>query len=239
MIKRLLFVTMMSAVALCVSPVVYGQANASFSGTIVDKSGAAISGATVKATSQDTGAVREAKSDDGGRYLIPVLPRGNFTIRVEFQGFQPAISKDIVLQVDEHRELNFTLVPASVSSQVEVVGAPVAVETANASLGQVVTATEVANLPLNGRDFVQLATLTPGTVTETSTASFFSTGPSSEVATRGSFSLSVGGSRVNSTDWLLDGNDNNELTAGGVSIFPSIDAIQEFKVLAYTYSAEW
>ncbi|MGC1725955.1 MAG: carboxypeptidase regulatory-like domain-containing protein [Candidatus Acidiferrales bacterium] len=237
--KRMFFLVTLCAAALCVSPRVFGQANASFSGTVVDKSGAAISGASVKAISQDTGAIREAKSDDGGRYLIPVLPRGNFTIRVEFQGFQPAESKDIVLQVDEHRELNFTLAPASVSSQVEVVGTAVAVETANASLGQVVTATEVANLPLNGRDFVQLATLTPGTVTETSTASFFSTGPSSEVATRGSFSLSVGGSRVNSTDWLLDGNDNNELTAGGVAIFPSIDAIQEFKVLAYTYSAEW
>ena len=83
---------------------------------------------------------------------------------------------------------------------------------------------------MNGRDFVQLANLTPGTIQETNPNSFFTTGASSEVAARGSFSLSVGGSRANSTDWLLDGNDNNELTAGGVAIFPSIDAIQEFKV---------
>jgi len=71
---------------------------------------------------------------------------------------------------------------------------------------------------LNGRDFVQLATLTPGTVQETNPNSFFNGGASSEVSARGSFSLSVGGSRANSTDWLLDGNDNNELTGGGIAI---------------------
>ena len=86
---------------------------------------------------------------------------------------------------------------------------------------------------------MQLATLTPGTTQETNPNSFFNGGPSSEVSTRGSFSLSVGGSRAQSTDWLFDGNDNNELTAGGIAILPSIDAIQEFKVLTYNYSAEY
>ncbi len=97
----------------------------------------------------------------------------------------------------------------------------------------------MADLPLNGRDFVQLATLTPGTTQETNPNSFFNGGPSSEVATRGSFSLSVGGSRASATDWIFDGNDNNELTAGGIAILPSIDAIQEFKVLSYNYSPEF
>src|SRR5581483_2962125 len=114
-----------------------------------------------------------------------------------------------------------------------------AVQTSDPTLGQVITSTQVAQLPLNGRNFVQLATLTPGTTQETNPDSFFNGGPSSEVSTRGSFSLSVGGSRASSTDWLLDGNDNNELTAGGISILPSIDAIQEFKVLTYNYSAQY
>ena len=92
---------------------------------------------------------------------------------------------------------------------------------------------------MNGRDFVQLATLTPGTAQETNPNSFFNGGPSSEASARGSYSLSVGGSRANSTDWLLDGNDNNELTSGAISILSSIDSIQEFKVLTYNYSAEW
>jgi hypothetical protein len=185
------------------------------------------------------GVTRDSTTDDSGHYLVPLLPVANFSVRVEFTGFQPAEQKDVRLQVDEHRELDFKLVPASVKETVEVTATAVAVETTNPTLGQVITAQQVAELPLNGRDFVQLATLTPGTITETNPQSFFNGGPSSEVSARGSFSLSVGGSRANSTDWLYDGNDNNELTAGGIAILPSIDAIQEFKVLTYNYSAEY
>jgi len=86
---------------------------------------------------------------------------------------------------------------------------------------------------------VQLATLTPGTTQSTNPNSFFTSSASSEAATRGAFSLSVGGSREQSTDWLLDGNDNNQLDEGGIAIFSDIDDIQEFKVLTYNYSAEY
>src|SRR3979411_2743622 len=222
-----------------ICPAMYGQATGSFSGTVSDKAGAVVSGATVRATSQGTGVSREAKTDDSGHYLIPLLPVAIYTIRVEFQGFQTAEQKDIRLQVDEQREVDFALNPASVSSTVEVTATEVAVETTNPPLGQVITAEQVAELPLNGRDFVQLATLIPGTTQETNPNSFFNAGASSEVSTRGTYSLSVGGSRAQETDWLYDGVDNNELTAGGISILPSIDAIQEFKVLTYNYSAEY
>ena len=222
-----------------ISPLLYGQATGSFSGTVSDKTGSVIAGATVRVTSQATSATREAKTDDTGHFLIPLLPVGNYTLHVESQGFQIVEQKDIRLQVDEHRDVNFTLAPASVTATVEVSATEVAVETTNPSLGQVITSEQVAQLPLNGRDFVQLATLTPGTTQETNPNSFFTSGTSSEVATRGMYSLSVGGSRARESDWLLDGNDNNELTAGGISILPSIDAIQEFKVLTYNYSAEW
>ncbi|MHB8503887.1 MAG: carboxypeptidase-like regulatory domain-containing protein, partial [Candidatus Acidiferrales bacterium] len=236
---RTLFLLLVCALALLLSPALYAQANGSFSGTVLDKSGSAISGAKVTATSQGTGVSREAITDDAGHYLIPLLPVSIYTLRVEFQGFQTIESKDLRLQVDEARELDFTLSPSSVSSIVEVSASEVAVETTNPSLGQVITAQEVSQLPLNGRDFVQLATLTPGTSQETNPGSFFTSGADSEVAARGSFSLSVGGSRPNSTDWLLDGVDNNELTAGGIGTFSSIDDIQEFKVLTYNYSAEY
>ena len=212
---------------------------ASFAGTVTDKTGSVVAGASVKATAQATGISREARTDDTGHYLIPLLSVGNYTVRVDSQGFQSAEQKDLRLQVDERRELNFTLSPASVATTVEVSATQVAVESSNPTLGQVITAEQVANLPLNGRDFVQLATLTPGTTQETNPNSFSNGGPSSEVATRGTFSLSVGGSRANSTDWLFDGVDNNELTSGGIGILPSIDAIQEFKVLTYNYSAEY
>jgi hypothetical protein len=237
--SRILFLFVVCTLALCVSPVLYGQGTGSFSGTVADKSGSPISGATVTANSQGTGVSRQAKTDEAGHYLIPLLPVSTYTLRVEFQGFQTVENKDLRLQVDEARELNFALAPSTVASTVEVSASVVAVETTNPSLGQVITAQEVAQLPLNGRDFVQLATLTPGATAETNPNSFFTAAASSEVAARGSFSLSVGGSRPNSTDWILDGVDNNELTAGGIGTFSSIDDIQEFKVLTYNYSAQY
>jgi Carboxypeptidase regulatory-like domain len=221
------------------SPAMLAQATGSFSGNILDKSGSGVIGATVTATSQATGLARDGKTDNAGHYLIPLLPVGNYTVRVDAAGFQSAESKDLRLQVDEARELDFSLVPATVNTTVVVSGDAVAVETGNPSLGQVITSQEVAQLPLNGRDFVQLATLTAGATAETNPNSFFTSAASSEVAARGPFSLSVGGSRPNSTDWLLDGVDNNELTSGGIGILASIDDIQEFKVLTYTYSAEY
>ena len=225
--------------ALWIAPVVHGQATGSFSGNVLDKSGAGVPGATVVATSQGTGLARDGKTDNSGHFLIPLLPVGTYNVRVDAAGFQSGESRDLRLQVDEAREVDFSLVPATVVTTVAVSGEAVAVETANSSLGQVVTAQQVSQLPLNGRDFVQLATLTSGATAETNPNSFFTSGSDSEVAARGSFSLSVGGSRPNSTDWLLDGVDNNELTAGGIGIFSSIDDIQEFKVLTYTYSAEY
>jgi len=239
MSRTIVIAVVVFIIAACCGQLTYGQATGSFLGTVADKSGSPISGATVTVTSQGTGATRDTKTDDAGHYIVNLLPVSIYSIRVEFKGFQTTETKDVKLQVDEQRELDFTLALSTVSSSVEVVANAVAVETVNPSLGQVITAQEVAQLPLNGRDFVQLATLTPGTTQETNPNSFFTSGASSEVAARGSFSLSVGGSRANSTDWLLDGTDNNELTAGGIGILSSIDAIQEFKVLTYNYSAEY
>src|ERR1700722_12337159 len=227
------------ALVFAICPALHAQATGSFSGNVRDKSGGAISGATVSVTAQGTGLTREAKTDSAGHYLVPLLPVGLFTVRVDFTGFQSTEAKDLNLQVDEARELDFSIVPATVVSTVTVSGDAVTTETTNPSLGQVITAQQVSQLPLNGRDFVQLATLTAGATAETNSGSFFTSGTDSEVAARGSFSLSVGGSRPNSTDWLLDGVDNNELTAGGVGVLSSIDDIAEFKVLTYSYSAEY
>jgi hypothetical protein len=235
----ILLLVVVCVLALTISPAMHGQAVGSFSGNVLDKSGLAIPGATITVSSQGTGQARGGKSDNAGHYLIPLLPVGTYNVRVDAAGFQSAESKDLRLQVDEARELDFSLVPATVVKTVVVSGEAVAVETTNPSLGQVITSQQVEDLPLNGRDFVQLATLTAGATAETNPGSFFTSGTDSEVAARGSFSLSVGGSRPNSTDWLLDGVDNNELTAGGIGVFSSIDDIQEFKVLTYTYSAEY
>ena len=237
--QRLWLFLVLYGIALANSALGHSQATGSFSGNVVDKSGSGIPGAAVTVTSQDTGLIRSGRTDDAGHYVVPLLPVGIFTVHVEAGGFQGAEVKDARLQVNEGRELDFNLVPATVVTTVSVSGNAVAVETTTPSLGQVITSQEVSQLPLNGRDFVQLATLTAGATAETNPNSFFTAGSDSEVAARGSFSLSVGGSRPNSTDWLLDGVDNNELTAGGIGVFSSIDDIEEFKVLTYTYSAEF
>ncbi len=216
-----------------------GQATGTISGTVTDASGAAVAGAKISVTAPATGTSRDAVTDGAGHYVVPLLGVATYTVSAQSSGFGTEEIRNVVLQTNEQRELNLTLSPATVQQSVDVTAAPVAVETTNATLGQVINSQQVAQLPLNGRDFVQLATLTPGTVQETNPNSFFNGGADSEVSTRGSFSLSVGGSRANDTDWLLDGNDNNELTSGGISILPSIDAIQEFKVLTYNYSAEF
>src|SRR6266576_2014825 len=113
--KRTVIASLFCSGAFFVSPLLYGQASGSFSGTVSDKTGSVISGATVKITSQGTGVSREAKTDDTGHYLVPLLPIAFYTIRVEAQGFQAAEQKDLRLQVDEHREVDFTLAPGAVT----------------------------------------------------------------------------------------------------------------------------
>ncbi len=236
---KLFLLAVLCAIAFTFSPPARSQATGSFAGNVVDQSGSGIPGAAVTLTSQQTGQVRSVKTDNAGHYLLPLLPVGVYTVHVDAASFKSAETRDLRLQVDEARELDFTLVPATVVTNVAVSADAVTVETATPSLGQVITSQQVTQLPLNGRDFVQLATLTAGATAETNPGGFFTQGSDSEVAARGSYSLSVGGSRPNSTDWLLDGVDNNELTAGGIGVFSSIDDIQEFKVLTYTYSAEF
>jgi len=213
--------------------------SATFIGVVSDSSGAVIPNATVTVVSQQTGATRTITTDSTGHFIVPRLAEGVYTIKVDSQGFAAAVQKDLTLQIDQTREVDFTIVPPSVEQKVQVSANEVQVETSNPTLGQVITSQQVADLPLNGRTFVQLATLMPGAVRTTDPTSFFNGGSGSEVTLRGSISLSVGGSRENDTDWRLDGVDDNELTAGGIAILPSLESIQEFKVQTYNYSAEY
>src|ERR1700757_3801054 len=106
------------AFLMLLTPLLHGQATGSLSGTVSDNAGAVVSGGTARVTSQDTGLTREAKTDDSGHYLIPLLPIGVYTVHVEASGFGAVEQKGVRLQVDEQRELNFTLKPATVSTNV-------------------------------------------------------------------------------------------------------------------------
>jgi hypothetical protein len=223
------------------SCLVHAQSTGSILGSVSDSSGASISGASVTITETRTNTQRVLTTDSAGRFVANVMQVGNYAVKVAAPGFQPVEKLGIVLEAEGSPEIDFTLAPSTVNQNVTVEANPVAVETTNASLSQVVHSEEVMDLPLNGRNFVELATLAPGVSTGDQPSDFFSGGASSgsETSIRGSFSLSVAGSRENRTDWLYDGVDDGELTSGALGVVPSIDALQEFNVLTSNYSIEY
>jgi len=223
------------------SSMLYAQSTGSILGNVVDSSGAGIPAAVVNITEVSTNVQRSLKTDTAGRFVANLLQVGKYSVKVTAAGFQSAEKTGIVLEAQGNPEIDFTLSPSTVTENINVEATPVAIETTNASLSQVVHAEQVADLPLNGRNFVELATLAPGVSTGDQPSDFFSGGAQSgsETSIRGSFSLSFAGSRENRTDWLYDGVDDGELTSGAIGVVPSIDALQEFNVLTSNYSIEY
>jgi Carboxypeptidase regulatory-like domain/TonB-dependent Receptor Plug Domain len=218
---------------------IVAQSTGSILGTVTDASGGAIANAAVTVTETGTNTQRVLTTDSAGRYVANVLQLGTYSVKVTAQGFRGAEKTGIVLEAQASPQIDFSLAPATVSSEVTVEATPVEIQTTNAALNQVVHSEQVADLPLNGRNFVELATLAPGVSQGDQPGDFFGGGSSSETSIRGTFSLSVGGSRENRTDWLYDGVDNEELTSGAIAVVPSIDALQEFNVLTSNYSVEY
>ncbi len=218
----------------------FAQSVGSIAGVVLDASKASLPGAVVTARNEGTSAVREVVVDQAGRYALPQLPIGRYTVTATMTGFQTQERSGIVLEVQASLTLAFTLPLAGVTDTVTVTSqaAVVQLQRSDANLGQLINAQQVAELPLTGRNFVQLALLGPGTVSGRA-GSFLASGPTSEVSYRGSMSVSAQGMRENANDWLYDGVDNNELTAGGVGILPNIDSIREFKVLTHNYQAQY
>lgn len=239
-IASLRVTTLIVTLALLPAAPAFAQSVGSIAGLVMDESKAGVPGATVTARNEGTGAVREVVTDGQGRYAMPLLPIGTYTVAAAMSGFQTQERSKVLLEVQQSLTLDFVLSLSAVTASVEVSSqvAEVEVRRSDASLGQLINAQQVAELPLNGRNFVQLALLGPGTVTGRA-GSFLAQGPSSEVSYRGSMSVSAQGMRENANDWLYDGVDNNELTAGGVGILPNVDSIREFKVLTHNYVAQY
>jgi hypothetical protein len=232
--------TTLSLLAL-LSPLADAQSIGTISGTITDSTGAVIPNVQVTITSQGTGQERSVTADSAGHYAATALPIGVYSVKVVASGFQPIENKDLTLEVGQNRTVDLVLQLASVGTEIQVSSqmAQVEVQRSDATLGQTIHPEQVAQLPLNGRNFVQLALLGAGTVKGEKPGDFMNQGGSSEVSFRGSVSLSAQGMRENANDWLYDGVDDNELTAGGIGTLPSIDAIAEFRVLTFNYSAQY
>jgi hypothetical protein len=210
-------------------------------GSVVDTSGAAISGATVTVTNTDQGTVFNATSDGAGNFTMAALPRGNYRAAVTASGFQGA-SQTVTLDVSQVQALNFKLNPGEVTTVVDVTDAAPLVETSSSSVGEVVQGRQVTELPLNGRNFTALALLTPG-VTRGQYGSSAS-GVNGDAETfrnqeSGGGAVSSNGLRQQANNYLLDGIDNNEALVNTLVFFPNIDATQEFRVNTSVAPAEF
>ncbi|MGI8773021.1 MAG: TonB-dependent receptor domain-containing protein [Acidobacteriaceae bacterium] len=220
----------------------YGQTDtARIQGSVTDTTGAAIPGATVTVTNRDTNAAVTITSDGSGNFSIPALPRGNYEARVTDTGFTAQV-QDFTLNVSQAQTLAFRLQPGEATTTVTVTDAAPLVETASSSIGEVIQGRQVTELPLNGRNFTQLALLTPG-VTRGNYGNGAS-GVNGDAETfrnqeSGGGSLSTNGLRPQANNYLLDGIDNNESLVNTIVFFPNIDATQEFRVNTSTAPAEY
>ncbi|HUI42531.1 MAG TPA: carboxypeptidase-like regulatory domain-containing protein [Terriglobia bacterium] len=202
-------------------------------GTVKDQSGAVVPGAKVTMTNADTGIAVSTVTGPEGTYDFRPVKIGTYSLAAELRGFRKTEHENIHVDVQQQVVVNLTLVPGEVTQTVEVTGAPPALQTQEASVGQVVGAREVNNLPLNGRNFTFLAQIVAGVNTP-------------EADTRGnaaSGAFSANGERPAQNNYLLDGIDNNSNTIDFLNgtnfvVLPPVDAVQEFKVQTSDYSAQ-
>src|SRR5713226_2915734 len=202
-------------------------------GTVKDQTGAIVAKAKVTVSDVDRGTYLETATNDSGEYVASPLRVGRYKVTVEHPGFKKAVTVPVSLDVQQRIALDVTLQVGQISESIEVTGAAPLLETETSELGQVVDHKRVANLPLNGRNFAQLALLTAGTA------------PSEPGARdEGGFGFSANGARSLQNNFLLDGVDNNSnlpdlLNETNYVIQPSVEALEEFKVQTNAYSAEF
>jgi hypothetical protein len=206
-------------------------ATGQITGAVKDANGAVLARAKVKVNSALTGLARETTTNEEGVYVFPLLPVGVYAVTVEHAGFQGARKANISINVDQVVRADFDLATGNVSDVVEVQSGAVALDTETASMGQVVSQRQVTQLPLNGRNFLQLLFLNGGTV---------ETGGEQGAMRQGAGNaISINGARPTSNNYLLDGTSNTDTALGTPAAILSVDAIQEFKEQTGTYSAEY
>jgi hypothetical protein len=206
-------------------------ATGQITGAITDATGATVTGVRVKITNTLTGLTRETTSSDRGTYAVPQLPVGTYVITAEKDGFKLAVSSANELKVDQVLRVDMIMELGALTESVEVVGRSVALDTETASIGHVITERQVTELPLNGRNFLQLLFLGNGAV-ETQ-------GEQGTMRQGAGNAISINGSRPTSNNYLLDGTSNTDTSLGTPAAILSVDAIQEFKEQTATYSAEY
>lgn len=219
------------------SPPAFGQAiTGTLIGRVTDASGGVVVGAKVTVANENTGASSSRLTDTQGEYVAPYLPPGNYRIAVEYTGFRTAVSTGNVVQVNQTGRVDFTLTPGAVTEEVNVSATAPQVESTTSEIGQVVADHQIQSLPLNGRLFEQLVTLTPGAVA----AGFADFGENPAAAgALSSIHASVNGLPWSGNNYTLDGVNNAEPLNAFINLSPPLDSIQEFKVQTNNPSAEY
>ena len=214
----------------------FGQTLGEITGQISDATGATVSAATITAINTATNASRVATSNESGLYSFPSLPPGLYNMRVEKPGFKSTTSSNLEVQVQQTVRMDFTLSVGQISESIEVVGAAAQLQAENSTVGTVIENKRIVELPLNGRNYLQLVSLSPNVTTASPSAG---QAGSRQGGNRADQSISVAGQRIMFDHFTLDGVENTDPNFNTYVILPSIDALQEFKVQTGVYPAEF
>jgi len=205
-------------------------------GLVTDPAGARVPGAQVSVTNLAANQSTSVTTDEKGQYTADLLRIGTYSVTVEKPGFQKAIQPSVDVGVNQAARVDIALLVGSINESVQVTTAPPLLQTEASSLGTIETERRISELPLNGRNFIQLAYLGPG-ANGGQTGSNVSGGVFENE--RANEAVSVNGLRVSNNNFLLNGVDNNEFGLGGVIVLPPPDAIQEFRTEENSMSAEF
>ncbi len=225
--KRTTILVSSIVVMLAASSQLYGQSErARIIGTVTDPQGAVVPGARVTVTNLGTSVASKTTTDPQGQYQAQELPIGAYKVKVEQEGFKTAETISYTLEINQVLKIDVRLVLGTKNEIVEVTGEAAQVETVNPTLGASVTGEAIQELPLNGRNVLDLALLQPGVM------------PHNPDDT-GAGTFNIAGARADSVTFLLDGGVDNNLLSNGVVYTPNPDAVQEFRILTSNYTAEY
>ncbi|MBZ5550706.1 MAG: TonB-dependent receptor [Acidobacteriia bacterium] len=234
--------TRRAAIALCLAVLVFAgfasaqNTNGRIIGTVTDTQGAAIAGAKVTVTNTGTNVVSETVTNNEGYYQVLQLPVGSYTVTAEHAGFSKSVTAATPLDINQSLRIDVHLKPGSVMETVEVAAEAAQVETVNATLGATVTGAPIQNLPLNGRNTLDLALTQPGVIPIADDIGTYGT---SNGGSNGNGGISVAGGRGDAVTYLLDGGLNNRTTSNQVVFNPNPEAVEEFRLLENNYTAEY
>ncbi|MDQ6708736.1 MAG: TonB-dependent receptor [Acidobacteriota bacterium] len=234
-------VRLLACFLLTLPPCLAQQTTATLVGAVTDASGAVLPGVSIRATNLATNTFREIQTDAAGSYSIPFLPAGDYTVTAARTGFQAQKTDKVTLEVQQTARVDFSLKIGDVNESIEVNATAAVLQTENSTVGTVIDAGKIVELPLNGRNFIQLAQLIPGVQAGTPGSITVRRGRGSvgqQDAAYGSTAASANGSRDTANRYFIDGVEMMDYDAMTYSFSPSVDSLAEFKVETSTYSAQ-